>query len=70
MRGADVREWREARGLNRRRLSALLDVAESTVARWENEERAMPSKLVELALRGLEVERGEWVRVEHGERQS
>lgn len=56
MRGVDVKDWRERHGLNRRRLSALLDVAESTVARWETGERQMPSRLVELALKGLELE--------------
>jgi transcriptional regulator with XRE-family HTH domain len=63
MRGQDVKEWREARGLNRRRLSALLDVAESTIARWETGERQLPSRLVELALRGLDDELRE--RAEH-----
>jgi hypothetical protein len=37
-------------------LSALPYVAESTVARWETGDRQMPSRLVELALKGLETE--------------
>jgi transcriptional regulator with XRE-family HTH domain len=54
MRGADVKEWREARGLTQRRLAVLLDVDPITVYRWERGERQPPGRMLELALEALD----------------
>ncbi|MGE0541746.1 MAG: helix-turn-helix domain-containing protein [Dehalococcoidia bacterium] len=59
MRGAEMQAWREARKMSRRKLAQSLDVAEGTIYRWEKEQRQMPSRIIELALKGLDVELAE-----------
>ena len=51
-----MKAWREARGITQRRLATLLDVEPVTVSRWERGERQPTGRMLELALKGLEVE--------------
>jgi len=56
MKGAKLRERREALGLTQQRLADRLEVSRNTVARWEREEMAIPG-LLDLALKAIERER-------------
>ena len=56
MEGREMREWRQRHGISQDRLAALLGVNRVTVWRWEHDERAMPGRLVEWALKGIEAE--------------
>jgi transcriptional regulator with XRE-family HTH domain len=55
LRGDDVREFRERHRLTQLKLAVLMDVDPQTVSRWEREETPR-SRMLELALKGLEVE--------------
>ena len=55
MRGTAVKDFRDRHGLTQLRLAYLLDVTPTTVSRWENEQQIRP-RMLELALKGLEVE--------------
>jgi DNA-binding transcriptional regulator YiaG len=54
--GHDLKEKREQLGFNQGHLARVLEVALSTVARWEQfKDRQIPnSKLLELAIEGLQ----------------
>jgi len=52
MSGNKFRELRKAMGLNQAKLSALMDVSERGIRRWEKNEIEIP-KIAELALRYL-----------------
>jgi transcriptional regulator with XRE-family HTH domain len=56
MKGAKLRERREALGLTQQRLADRLEVSRNTVARWEREEMAIPGFL-DLALKTIEREK-------------
>ncbi len=56
MRGAKLRERRLSLGLTQERLAEHLGVTRNTIARWEREERAIPSYL-DLALKTIEREK-------------
>ena len=53
-----MKEFREKHGLTQLRLAYLLEVTPTTVSRWENEQQVRP-RMLELALKGLEVELAE-----------
>jgi len=54
--GADLRAWRQRRGLTQSRLARLLGVEVFTVSRWERgaTKRLAPGLLLELALAELD----------------
>jgi len=56
MKGAKLRERRQALGLTQQRLADRLEVSRNTIARWEREERAIPGFL-DLALKTIEREK-------------
>jgi transcriptional regulator with XRE-family HTH domain len=56
MKGAELRKRREALGLTQQRLADRLGVARNTIARWERQERAIPTYL-DLALKSIEREK-------------
>jgi transcriptional regulator with XRE-family HTH domain len=55
LRGDDVKDFRERHGLTQLKMAVLMGVDPQTVSRWEREETPR-SRMVELALKGLEVE--------------
>jgi DNA-binding transcriptional regulator YiaG len=56
MQGEDVREWRARHGLTQYELAELLGVRSVQVSRWERGANRPAGRLLELALKGLEVE--------------
>jgi transcriptional regulator with XRE-family HTH domain len=53
MTGNDLREKRKELGLNQGELAEKVGVALNTVSRWEIGEMAIPSKMLELALKQI-----------------
>ncbi len=53
MTGSELREKRKELGLNQGELAEKVGVALNTVSRWELGEMAIPSKMLELALRQI-----------------
>lgn len=50
---ADIRAWREERGLSQADLARALGVTQATVSRWETGERPPPLPMLRLALERL-----------------
>ncbi len=56
MRGRDLREWRKRNGFSQEELRQELELgSRQTVSSWERPEKEVP-RLVELALRALEID--------------
>lgn len=51
---ADIRAWREERGLSQADLARALGVTQATVSRWETGERPPPLPMLRLALERLQ----------------
>jgi transcriptional regulator with XRE-family HTH domain len=58
LRGDDVKDFRERHGLTQLKMAVLMGVDPQTVSRWEREETPR-TRMLELALKGLEVELAE-----------
>jgi transcriptional regulator with XRE-family HTH domain len=59
MKGKDIKAYRASLGMTQEQLAKRFGVAANTVARWERDE-SIPdgAGMLELAFRGLEIERG------------
>jgi transcriptional regulator with XRE-family HTH domain len=57
----DLKMWRQQRGLTQSQLARLLEVETLTISRWERgaTKRQAPGRMLELALKGLDVELAE-----------
>jgi transcriptional regulator with XRE-family HTH domain len=56
MRGEDVREWRMRHGLTQHELAEMLGVRSVQVSRWERNANHPAGRLLDLALKALEME--------------
>jgi transcriptional regulator with XRE-family HTH domain len=59
MKGKDIEAYRSRLGMTQEQLAKRFGVAGNTISRWERDESILDAPgLLELAFRGLEIERG------------